>query len=104
MPGSFLVDDLAVMFDGGDFAVAAVWTPAVGAPVTAQVLFDQPGTTILDGVVSTEPSVRFRTADWGGIAERDTIVLGTDTYRVQRLMALDDGATARAMLALLSAT
>lgn len=103
MAGGFLADDLAAMFDGEEFAVQATWTSALGASTSALVLFDRPGTTVLDEIVATEPSVRFRTADWPGIRERDQIVLDSDTYRVQRVTALDDGATSRAMLAKLAA-
>lgn len=79
---------------------AATWTAqAGGSPVAADVIFDAPGTTVLDEIVATEPSVRFRTADWPTIRERDTVTLGAVVYRVQRVMALDDGATSRAMLA-----
>ena len=84
---------------------AASWTPQGGGTATpADVIFDAPGTTILDDVVSTEPSVRFRSVDWAGIHERDTVAIGVDKYRVQRVTPLDDGATSRAMLALLQAS
>lgn len=99
MPGAFLADDLATMFAVDEFGTSASWTPeAGGTPTVATVIFDAPGSLILDDVMSAEPSVLYRVADWPTVRERDTVVLGATTYKVRQVMPLSDGAIARALL------
>lgn len=99
MPGSFLTEDLAAMFDAAEFGVAATWTPAVGgSPTPATVIYNAPGASILQDLTSTEPSVMYPTATWPSMQERDTVVIGSTTYIVRQVMPAADGAVATAML------
>lgn len=97
MPGDFIASDLAAFFNTAEFGTAATWTPKVGAPVSASVIFDAPGDALIDGVYSTEFSVLYRTSLWPSVKEGDTVTVGT-AYKVRSVMVLDDGQTARAFL------
>lgn len=99
MAGAFLDSDLAAMFDEGDFAVAAVWTPAAGGAGTpGSVVYDAPGMQVLDDVMSRDITVRYRTAVWPSVKEKDQVLVGSTTYKVRQVMPLDDGLVAQASL------
>ena len=77
---------------------AATWTASGGSAVPGEVFFDAPGSEVIDGVFSTEPSVRFRVADWPNVREGSAVTIGSTTYKVRDVQPLDDGLLARAFL------
>lgn len=85
---------------------AATWTPDVGAPVSADVLFDTPGADVLDDLSTTEPSFRFRVSDLPGMIATPggRVSARSQQYRVRRVHPIDDGLMARAWLTLLPPT
>ena len=64
----------------------------------ADVMWDAPGVSPFEGVQSTEPSIRFRVADWPSVAAGDRVTVGTTIYEVREVLAIDDGQLARAAL------
>lgn len=69
-----------------------------GAPVMADVMWDAPGVSPFEGVQSTEPSIRFRVADWPGAAPQDRAEIGAVIYEIREITPADDGLLASATL------
>ena len=92
-------DDLDVFF--ADFALDATWTPAGGSAQAGKVILDAPDAMVLgDMVISTETTLVFKSAQWSGIDEGQTVVIGSASYRLrQRPQAFDDGQLVRVEVA-----
>lgn len=84
------------MFDAHDFADMyadlggpVTYTPLAGAAVTGAAIFASPGSTALgDEVVITEPSLRFRLADFPAVVRGGTFLQGGTTWRVRQAPTL----------------
>lgn len=82
--------------------VAAQYTPAGGTVAEArQVVFDQPGTDVLDGLVTLEPTLRAIAADFPAGIARDSVFRVAEADYVVRSAApvAPDGAEYRCVLA-----
>ena len=88
------------MFDAQDFADmyadlggSVLYTPPAGASVAGLAIFASPGSTALgDEVVITEPSLRYRLADFPDVVRGGTFLHGGITWRTRQApMLLLDG-------------
>jgi len=91
--GSFITDDLSVVFGTADFSLAVTYTAAGGSPTTVNGIFDDEDIEVDagDGSVMLQASAKFTCAsgDVTGIAEDDAFTIASVSYTVAYVK--DDG-------------
>ena len=97
MAGGFIDADLQGLFSTNEFAVSATF----GA-ITKPVIFDETGSEALQEMATTEPSIRYITADFPGLNAGSQIVMGIQTWSVVQSIPLDDGLTSIATIGRIS--
>ena len=82
----FLTDDLAIALDD-PFAVSAT-----AGSTTANVILDQPGEVLANGmVISTDYTATAKAADFGSLLSGDSITVDSVAYTVREVRPTDDG-------------
>ena len=85
-------EDMAAFFSGSEFAVAATFTPAAGAPVSASVIFNAQTQDVFgDSVLSDEYTIVYATGQLPGIASGDYGTVDGVRYRVRDVRLKTDG-------------
>ena len=86
MSGSFLTDDLSLVFSTGDFSVAGTYTPSGGSPVTVNGIFDDEDIEVDqgDGGMVLQRSAKFTcsSSDVTSVAEDDAFTINSVSYTV----------------------
>lgn len=86
-------EDMSVFFSAAEFAVVATFTPFGDAPLTANVMLDQPDEDILGGrASSTEYQMTLPTAVFPGIARGLKVQIAGAEYTVREVRQMGDGA------------
>lgn len=77
----------------------AVWTPADRPPQTASVGYRAPDDTILDGLgVSRDYAITYPDTVFEGLANGETLQIGTERFHVRDIRAIGDGSERLATL------
>ena len=79
--------DRAALFDEGDWAEAAVWTPAGGSATAVSVIVDQPHTVAEVagfGTVAQAWRAYARASDMAAPARGDALVVGARTFAIAK--------------------
>lgn len=82
------VDDLAMMFDDGDFAVTAT----LNGTVSGNVILDKDYLRAVGMVASSNPMAMVRASEYGTDCIDGTLVAGGGTYVIRDHQPQDDGA------------
>jgi hypothetical protein len=86
-------------FERAGMLQPATWYEALRSePSAAHVMIDAPGQLLLDGIVSTDWSALYRVDLWPAVRSGDRITQGAMTFEVREVLAVGDGALARAAL------
>jgi|TARA_R100000084_G_scaffold108228_1_gene70365 hypothetical protein len=82
----FLTDDLAISLND-PFAVSAT-----AGSTTANVILDQPGEVLANGMVlTTDYTATAKAADFGALLRGDSITVDSVAYTVREVRPIDDG-------------
>ena len=85
-------------FERAGMTKAAVWTNPVGSSVTTSVMFDAPGSVVLNDVLSTDYVATFRADAWPSVRPGDAVSVAGAAYRVREVLAVGDALLSRATL------
>lgn len=87
-----MIEDPNVFFNTAEFAYDAVYTPANGSPVQTKVILDHDiETASLDAYVTENvTTISLIKSDIGQPSRNASIVIGADTYLVERKIDDDD--------------
>lgn len=85
-------EDMTAFFSGSEFAVTATFTPAVGAPVSANVIFNAATQSdFSDSVLSDEYTMVYPTGALPGVKSGDYGTVDGVRYRVRDMRLKTDG-------------
>ena len=92
-------EDISAFFNGSEFAVTAIFTPAGGAPVSTSVLFNAQTQDVFgDAVLSDEYVMTYATGELPGVKSGDYGTVAGVRYRVRDVRLKADGALTVAKL------